>query len=66
MRIKKFDVVELNNNNRATILETDKNQHFAEIVDSKGTTEERRYITQDEIKDVIYTRNSKNKIRIEL
>lgn len=66
MKIKKFDVVELNNNNRATILEADKNQYFAEIVDSKGTTEERRYITQDEIKKVIYTRNSKNKIRIEL
>lgn len=59
MRIKKFDVVELNNNNRATILETDKNQHFAEIVDGKGTTVEKRYITQDEIKKVIYTKKIK-------
>lgn len=66
MRIKKFDVVELSNNNRATILETDKNQYFAEIVDNKGATIERRYITQDEIKKVIYTKNSKNKIRTDL
>lgn len=66
MRIKKFDVVELSNNNRATILEIDKNQYFAEIVDNKGATIERRYITQDEIKKVIYTRNSKNKIRTDL
>lgn len=66
MRIKKFDVVELSNNNRATILEIDKNQYFAEIVDNKGATIERRYITQDEIKKVIYTKNSKNKIRTDL
>lgn len=37
-KIKKFDVVELHNNNRATILEIDKSQYFAEIVDSKGIT----------------------------
>lgn len=56
-KIKKFDVVELHNNNRATILEIDKSQYFAEIVDSKGITVERRYITQDEIKNLIYTSN---------
>lgn len=66
MKIKKFDVVELRNNNRATILETDKNQYFAEIVNSYGITVENRYITQDEIEKVIYSRNNKNMIRTDL
>ena len=66
MKIKKFDVVELKDNNRATILETDKNQYFAEIVNSYGITIENRYITQDEIEKVIYSRNNKNMIRTDL
>lgn len=66
MKIKKFDVVELKDNNRATILETEKNQYFAEIVNSYGITVENRYITQDEIEKVIYSRNNKNMIRTDL
>lgn len=66
MKIKKFDVVELKDNNRATILETEKNQYFAEIVNSYGITLENRYITQDDIEKVIYSRNNKNMIRTEL
>lgn len=56
MKIKKFDVVELNNNNKATILEIKSNSYLAEIVDNKGKTVETRNITQDEIKQIIFTR----------
>lgn len=56
MKIKKFDVVELKNNNKATILEINNNGYFAEIVDSNGKTINKRNITQDEIIKVIYTR----------
>ena len=66
MKIKKFDVVELKDNNRATILETEKNQYFAEIVNSYAITVENRYITQEEIGKVIYSRNNKNKIKTDL
>lgn len=54
MRIKKFDVVEMNDNNRATILETNNNQYLAEIVNPYGITVDKRIITQDEIKQIIY------------
>ena len=56
MKIKKFDVVEQNNNNKATILEIKSNSYLAEIVDNKGKTVETRNITQDEIKQIIFTR----------
>jgi len=56
MKVKKFDVVELNNNNRATILEIKNNEYLAEIVDSNGTTLDNRNITKEEIKQVIYTK----------
>ena len=56
MKIKKFDVVELNNNYKATILEIRNNEYFAEIVDNSGKTLDNRHITQDEIKQVIYTK----------
>jgi len=56
MKIKKFDVVELKNKNKATILNTDNNEYFAEIVNSDGITIDKRNITQDEVKRVIYTK----------
>lgn len=56
MKIKRFDVVELKNNNKATILEIMDNGYLVEIVDNKGKTLETRNITQDEIKKIIYTR----------
>ena len=36
MKLKKFDVVELKNNNKATILEMKNNEYVAEIVDTNG------------------------------
>lgn len=64
MKIKKFDVVELNNGNRATIFELKgKDKYFAEIVNAYGVTVETRIITNDEIKEIVY---SKDKLRKEI
>ena len=56
MKVKKFDVVQLKNNNKATILEIKNNECLAEIVDTNGKTLDTRNINQDEIKQIIYTR----------
>lgn len=59
MKIKKFDVVELNNGNRATIFEVKgKDKYFAEIVNAYGVTVNKRIITNDEITDVVYSKDS--------
>lgn len=42
MKIKIFDVVELNDGNRATILEIKGNKYFAEIVNAYGITVNKR------------------------
>lgn len=55
MKIKKFDVVELKNGNRATILEKErKNKYIAEIVNPYGITLETRIISNEEITKVIH------------
>lgn len=59
MKLKKFDVVELKNNNKATILEIKNNEYLAEIVDNNGTTVDTRNITQEDIKQIIYARRKK-------
>lgn len=56
MRVKKFDVVELKNENRAVILAKENNKYFAEIVDSFGVKIEHRNISQEEIKRVIFSK----------
>lgn len=57
MKIKRFNVVELNNNNRATILEIKNNkEYFVEIVNPYGITIENKIITDSDIKRVIYSR----------
>ena len=45
MRYKRFDVVELNNDNRATILDVEKNRYNVEIVNPYGITIDKKYIT---------------------
>jgi len=62
MRFKKFDVVELKNCNKATILEIKDNKYLVEIVDTNGTTVDKKNITQEDIKNIIYTRRKKFKI----
>ena len=57
MKINKFDVVELNNGNKATILDIiDKNTYFVEIVDNEGKTIDRKNIYDIDIKEVIFTK----------
>lgn len=57
MRINIFDVVELQNNEKATILEVSNNKYLAEIVNQDGSTKEKRDIISNDIKKIIYTRN---------
>lgn len=55
MDLKLFDVVELENKNRATILSISKeNKMFAEILDNKGKKIECREISKDEINEILY------------
>lgn len=56
MRIKRFDVVELKDKNKATILEIEGNRFFAEIVDSSGVTLDKRFISDSDINKIIYTK----------
>ena len=60
MKLKRFDVVELNDGNKATIFDTKNNEYYGEIVNDKGITIEHRNINEDEIKKVLV---SKDKIR---
>ena len=53
MKLKRFDVVELNNGNKATIFDTKNNEYYGEIVNDKGITIEHRNINEDEIKKVL-------------
>lgn len=54
-KIDKFNVVELKDNNRATILDiVDKDKYFVEIVNTYGITIEKKIITSDYINKLIY------------
>lgn len=55
MKYKRFDVVELNNGNRATILDIKKNCYNVEIVNPYGITVDKKHITNDEIKQLIHS-----------
>ena len=62
MKIDRFYVVKLKDNNNAIVLEKDKrNRYLAEIIDKKGITVDKRIITKDEINRVIYDKKSMNK-----
>lgn len=55
MKIKKFDVVELKNKNKAVILKIYKRKkYYAEIVNDKGKTIDKTEITSKQIDKVIY------------
>ena len=60
MKLKRFEVVELVNGNKATILDINNNQYYAEVVNDKGITIDNRNITEEEIKRVLV---SKDRIR---
>ena len=62
MKINKFYVVKLKDNNKAIILAKNKrNQYLAEIIDKKGITVDKRIITKDEINRVIYSKKEKTR-----
>ena len=54
MKYKQFDVVVLNNENRATILGINNNSYNAEIVDKEGNRIEMTSITDDEIDKILF------------
>lgn len=55
MKIKKFDVVELKNKNKAVILEIYKrNKYYAEIINDMDKTIDKKEITSKQIDKVIY------------
>ena len=54
MKYKRFDVVELNNGNKATILDTSTRDYYVEIVDLNGNTVDVRNITENEIAKMIF------------
>ena len=57
MKLKRFDVVELTNGNKAAIMDIINNkEYFVEIVDSKGNTIDKKNITEDEIKKIEYSK----------
>ena len=60
MKLKRFDVVELNNGNKATIFDIKNNELYGEIVNERGIAIEHRNINEHEIKKVLV---SKDKIR---
>lgn len=53
MKLKRFEVVELSDGNKATILDINNNEYYAEIVDNKGNTVDNRNIKEDEITKVL-------------
>ncbi len=56
MKINRFDVVELYNGNKATILNIKNKEYFAEIVDGEGNTIDNRNITDRDIKNVLVSK----------
>lgn len=60
MKLKIFDVVELKDNNRATILNINNKEYLAEVVNSAGISLGNRIITDNDINKVIL---AKSKVR---
>ena len=58
MRYKRFDVVELNNGNRATILDVENNRYNVEIVNPYGSTIDKTIIKDNEISKIIYSNDN--------
>ncbi len=54
MKINQFDVVELKNKDRATILDISNNKYLSEIVNQMGERQDIKEITENDIFKVIY------------
>lgn len=55
MKYKRFDVVELNNGNSATILDIEKNCYNVEIVTPYGITVDKKIISSNDIRKLIHS-----------
>ena len=56
MKYKRFDVVELNNGNKATILDTNNRNYYVEIVDLEGNRVDIKQIEESEIAKMIFSK----------
>ena len=56
MKYKRFDVVELNNGNKATILDTNNRNYYVEIVDLEGNRVDIKNIEESEIAKMIFSK----------
>lgn len=54
MKYNQFDVVELNNGDKATVIAISDNGYKVDIVDEYGNRKEVKNIKQDEIKNIIF------------
>lgn len=61
MKVKRFNVVELKDGNRAIILDINKDKYLAEIVNNKGITINKKMITDNDISKIIYDKNKRTK-----
>ena len=56
MKINRFDVVELNNKNKATIRTVQSNGYLVEEVDLNGNSLGYKTISESEINKILYTK----------
>ncbi len=56
MKYKVFDVVELNNNNLATILDKENNTYKVEEIDNNGKMQKITKITDDDIRKLRFSK----------
>lgn len=57
MKINRFDVVELKDKNKATILNFQDNGYLVELVNSDGKSLGTKIITDNDIEEVIFCKN---------
>lgn len=62
MKINKFDVVELNNKNRATIREVQNKNYFVEIVSPNGEFLGNATINEKDINKILYSKSKEYKL----
>lgn len=60
MKLKIFDVVELKDNNRATILNINNKEYLAEVVNSAGISLGNKVIKENDINKIIVSKSSRN------
>lgn len=54
MKYDLFDVIELKDKNRGTILKVEKDRYYIEIVNSFGITLGTEYVTDDDINSLVF------------